>query len=657
MTDASAPLATSSPSGRSTSLAARARETIAAHPTATALGLYSIVALAAVAAAYFAIFTQFAPYDDEGTLLVSLKAFSHGQALYGDVYSPYGPFYYELFGGFFALTGLAVSNDASRLIVIAVWVGASCMYGVSAQRLSGRLLLGVTAMIVAFAVLGVLVNEPMHPQGLCVLLLAGLTLLLAVGSPRRFALAGCGAGALLAALILTKVNLGGLAIAAIGLAAVLTIEPLYRRRWLRWPVIAAFLVLPTLLMARELRADWVRELIAIELLASLALLVAARSLRPARGEADQGMMRWAAGAAAGFAAAFVVIIGALLLSGSSLGDLYDGAVVQGFKIGDVFVIPFSSPTAAADWGIAALAAAILVLRLRPPGGADSLWPGLLRILAGLVIWLTVARAAPFSLGPSSNQEALPLVLAWVAVIPPIGSEGPPYRRFMRVALAALCLTETLQVYPVAGSQVGIAAVSFVAVGAICLGDGLQLLRAWSAARGPQALERFALVTAVLILALGGKMALEAIVRPAASNAILYRDQPALPFAGAGLLHPASNQVAEYSQLVDLLKAHRCTTFIGQPNSDSLYLWSGIEPPKPSAPGAWLVVLDAGEQQRVVDEMRASPRPCAIRNATAADAWLHGAPPPDTPLVRYIAGAFEPAGQVAEWEFLVPKRAQ
>ena len=47
------------------------------------------------------------------------------------------------------------------------------------------------------------------------------------------------AGALLAALALTKINLGIFAVAAVALAAVLTVEPLYRRRWLRWPVVGA----------------------------------------------------------------------------------------------------------------------------------------------------------------------------------------------------------------------------------------------------------------------------------------------------------------------------------------------------------------------------------------------------------------------------------
>jgi len=408
-------------------------------------------------------------------------------------------------------------------------------------------------------------------------------------------------------------------------------------------------------MARELRADWIRDLIALELLATIALLVAARLQRPQRGESDGGMLRWLGCAIAGFAAAGIVIVGALLVTGATVSGLYDGAIVQGVKIGDVFTIPFTSPAAAVDWGIAAVAAAAIVVLVRSGRTGESpFWPGLLRCLAGFVIWLTVARAAPFSLAPAGNQEALPLVLVWVAAVTPAGNLEPPYRRFLRVALPSLALMETLQVYPVAGSQVGIAAVSFVAVGAICLADGVGLLRAWSEARGGRALEGFALVSAVVILALAGSLALKSIARPATSGAVLYHDQPALPFSGASLIHPSPGQVEEYGQLVAMLKAHRCTMFIGQPNVDSLYLWSGIDPPKPSAPGAWLVVLDDVGQQRIVNQLRSTPRPCAIRNDAAADAWLHGSPLPDTPLVRYISRDFEQTGQVGGWLFLEPK---
>jgi hypothetical protein len=626
----------------------------AEHPTASAVALYATVAIIGAVAAYFAIFTGFAGYDDQGTLSLSLESFAHGDTLYGDVYSPYGPFYYELFGGFFALTGWSVSTDAGRLIVIAVWIGASCLYGLSVQRLSGRLLLGVTAMIVAFAVLARLVAEPMHPHGLAVLLLASLTLLLVSGPPRRMGLAGAGAGVLLGALILTKINLGGLAIGAIAVAAVLTIEPLYRRRWLRWTVVALFLAMPTLIMSRELDSEWVRDLVVLELLASVAFLVASRALRPRSGDPDQDLTGWVLGAILGFAWAVLGIIACLLLTGTSLADLYDGAIVQGAKLADLYTSPFISPLAALDWGVAAVAAAALTVRLRG-GDAPSIWPGLLRVAAGVTIWFTIAGSSPFSLNPASNPDALPLVLAWIAAVPPVGVAEGPYQRFLRAALTALALSEVLQVYPVAGSQMWIGAASFVVVGGFCVADGIRALGIWSAARGGRAVERLGLIVMVVTIAVGGKLALETMVRPAVSNAILYGDQEELALPGADKMRLPEASVEEYEGLVRLLHSHRCTTFIGYPNLDSLYHWSGIEPPKPSPPGAWVIVLNDSGQQQVVDEMRASARPCAIRNDALASVWLHESPPPDTPLVHYIFDNFKQVDTAGAWQFLVAKR--
>ena len=169
--------------------------------------------------------------------------------------------------------------------------------------------------------------------------------------------------------------------------------------------------------------------------------------------------------------------------------------------------------------------------------------------------------------------------------------------------------------------------------------------------------RFATVATVLLAALATKLALDVIVRPAATNAVLYSEQPSLPFSGAGLLHLPADQGGEYVQLVNLLHAHHCSTFIGYPNVNGLYLWSGIDPPKPNAPGAWVAVLDSKGQQQAVDEMRASPRPCAIRKDPLADAWLQGRPPPDTPLVHYIFDDFEQVASVNEWQFLLPKRSR
>jgi hypothetical protein len=635
------------------------RDLVAAHPTAVGCGLYAIAAVAAAIAAYLALFTQFAAWDDEGTLLVTLKAFAHGGTLYRNIYSEYGPFYYEVFGGLLALTGHAVTTDLSRSVVIVVWVSTSLLFGLVAQRLTGRLLLGVAGMITAFGVLFVLAGEPMHPHGLAVLLLAAFTLLAVSGPTRRVLWAGGGCGALLAALALTKVNLGAFAIAAVALAAVLTFEPLHRRRWLRGLVIAAFLALPFLIMARDLNESWVRELVALEVFAAGAVVVAAWPARARRGESDADLSRWLLAAAIGFAVAFAAILVVILLTGPTLSDVYDGVIVQATRVRDVLTVPLPFPTAAVDWGIAALAAAALTARLRfGEAEAPTIWPGLLRAVAGLTIWLTIARIAPLGLHPSAgNPDTVPLVLAWVAAIPPAGSREPAYRRFLRVLLPALAVAETLQVYPVAGSQIGIASLAFVPVGALCLSDALTSLRAWSAARGALALERFGVVVGVLTVALAAELAFDSILRPTASNAVLYRNQPSLSVAGASLMHLPASDAETYAGLVEMLHRHRCTSFIGYPSINSLYLWSGIEAPPPTAPGAWMKMLDNAQQQRIVDELRASPRPCAVRSDTRAAGWLQGQPPPQKPLVRYVFEDFKPIAEVGDFKFLVPKTWQ
>jgi hypothetical protein len=637
------------------SLSRRIRDAAAANPAAVAIAVYAIVAMAAMVAAYLAIFTIFQPYDDEGTVLAALRAFAHGETLYRDVYSSYGPFYFELFGGFFSFTGQAVTTDAGRTIVILLWVGTSLLFGLTAQRLTGLLSLGVTAMISAFAALYVLVNEPMHPQGLCVLLL-GVFVLLAVTEPRRRpGWAGAAAGTVLAALLLTKVNVGIFAIAAVVLAAVCTVGVFHRQRWLRLLVGAAFLIMPLLILARDLNLAWVRELLILVVLSIVALLIAARPLRPESGTDDSSLVRWLLGALGAFAVGFVVILAIVLITGPTPADVYNGIVTQAIKVRDLLVLQFLFPPAALDWGIASVGAAALTVRLRGAAGASpSLWSGLLRAAAGVAILLAVAHIAPFGLNPSTgNPDTLPLVLAWVAAIPVAATESP-HRRFLRVMLPALAIAEVLQVYPVAGSQTGIAAVTFVPVGALCLADALSDLRSWAAARGGLAPARLGAVVGVSGVALAAIFALNSIVLPGASNAYVYRDNPKLDLPGATLMRLPAAEVETYTTLVDLLHRYHCTTFIGYPSINSLYLWSGLEAPPPQIPNAWMDALDRAQQQRLVDEFRASPRPCAIRSEERASGYLHGEPPPNLPLVNYVLHDFSPVAEVADFQFLLPK---
>jgi hypothetical protein len=629
---------------------------LAGDPIVAAIFVYALLAMGASVAAYLSVFTVWQGYDDEGTVLVTLQAFARGDTLYNDVYTPYGPFYYELFGGLFALTGQDVTTDTSRSIVIVLWVATSFLVGLTCHRLSGRLALGATGMVTAFTTLYVLSNEPMHPQVLCVLLFGAFFVLAVFGPGRRPLWSGAAAGVLLAMLLLTKVNLGVYAIAAVVLAAALTVEPLRRRRWLSWPAVAAVLVLPIVVIARDLDATWARDLVGVHVLALAAIVVVAWSLAAhGRDDEDDGSGMWLLGGIAGFAFAFIAILGAILLNGSGPSDVYDGVITEALRVRDVITLEFPMSPVVVDWAIAALAAAAVTVRLRRAGGGEpSPWPGLIRAAAGLAIWLSLARIAPLALEPSAgNSNSLPTVLAWIAVIPPAGVAEARWKRFLRVLLPTLAVLEAMQAYPVAGSQLGIASLIFVPVGGLLLADALTSMRAWSASRGDRALERFGIVAAVAVIALAVDFTINVILRPIGTNAVVYRDNQEVPFSGSGQLRLPPAYAADYTRLVDLLHRHRCTDFIGYPNVNSLYIWSGIEPPPPVAPGAWIQALDRERQQRIVDELRRSPRPCAIRNDELAAYWLREDASPDRPLVDYVLDNFRIVDETGEFKFMLP----
>ncbi len=209
-------------------------------------------------------------------------------------------------------------------------------------------------------------------------------------------------GALLGCLVLTKVNVGGYALIAAAAAAFLTWEPLQSRRWLRWPVIAALLILPVFIMYPDLREEWVRQLAALEVLTLAAVAIAAYTARPRTGESSATLQRWLLAALAGGAIALVAILVLLLLTGPSVFRAYDGIITQGLKLRSVFMIPLILPKPAVDWGILAVAAAGLAVWLRRGDGRPSLLPGLFRVGAGIAIWFTVAGLGPFSFGPGGN---------------------------------------------------------------------------------------------------------------------------------------------------------------------------------------------------------------------------------------------------------------
>lgn len=147
------------------------------RPHDTAAYLPGIVRAAALAAAlgltacyaYYVAFSSFASYDDEGFLDLSLRHFIQGRPLYDEVFTQYGPFYYLFNGAVFQLVGVPVDNDSMRLLVIGVWLMCAAAAALCTLRLTGSVVLAVAALAVTGVHLGVLANEPGHPQALSIL--------------------------------------------------------------------------------------------------------------------------------------------------------------------------------------------------------------------------------------------------------------------------------------------------------------------------------------------------------------------------------------------------------------------------------------------------------------------------------------------------------
>jgi len=614
--------------------------------------VYGVLAIACAAAAYYALFSSFSSYDDEGTLLTTLIPFAKGHTLYDQIYTPYGPFYYEIFGGFFALTGKSVSTDASRLIVMVVWTTASLLFGVAVHRITGRLLLGTAGMALSFAVLHVLVNEPMHPVGLALVLIATLTLV-AVTTPTRSPVwGGLLGGALAGCLLLTKINLGVFVIAAGVLTAVFTVPSLRRRRWIWLPIAIAYVAMPLILMAAHFGQDATRAFIVVATAGALSLVIASYggSEPLAVGREVEQWLRWAA---LGLIAAVALIVVVILANGTSVSALWQDTVVQALRQGDIFSVAIKLPGSAPLWAIGSIFAAAAAVQLRFSGLGGSVWGGVGRLGVGLTIWLSAFRVAPFGLG--SFPFAVCLILAWVAALAPSEPAGRPRFALARVLLPAMAVALSLQAYPVAGTQVSAAVVTFVAVGAICIADGWTVIEAWSAERGRVATVRFSTIASLAAGALAAGFIWSGVISNGVKAAKTYSDEPAMPIGGATRLHMPADQLNTYVQLSQLIRGSQCTALVGLPSANSLYLWTFQDPPLPTLPGAWMTQLDDKLQQQVVDEVRQTRHPCAIRNDALLGFWMKGKSPPNSPLVRYIEGSFTPSRTIGGFQFLLPRR--
>ncbi len=615
-------------------------------PTALPVG---VVLLLSALAAYWCLFSQFHYYDDTGFDTYSIRLFAQGHVLYNQVFTPYGPFVYELWGGLLAVLGRPLTTDGAFLSTWVVWVATSLLIGVTAKRLSGRLSLGIVAQVLSFTVLNVAANEPITPDLLVTSMQALIVAVCAFGLARRPEHSLAAVGALVGALLLSKINAGAFALVAVAYAAIATLPRLRRVVVLHWGSRAALVLAGPLLMSKDL--SWSGRYALLGAAGGLALVLAGWRSDPAAEDElrEDESVWWTVNLLRGLGYSALAILGVIFILGTSPGAMFETLIVDGARqrLEDPF--PAVLTHGVLWWALAGVLAALLIRGpLARLGYGGRVWFSLAgaasRILAGLAIWSSLVSAWPFSIAPNA-EFALALPLAWVAALPCGRDDASTATHFLRLLVPALAVMSALFAYPVAGSQIGYGSVLFVLCGAVCVADGLHDLNVLlvnmraSAAAVLAVRAGAAILTATLALV----WTIDFVVRPMGGYRTTYRDERALPFAGATRLHLEPAVVNVFTGLIADARTH-CRTLISMSGLPSLNLWSGLpEPDGLSVIGVWWKALLPAQLTTVLADAEAASGLCEVRNQTEIEAWDGRRPLPQIPLVRFLEQDFVPLG--------------
>jgi hypothetical protein len=573
--------------------------------------------------AYMAMFSGFHAYDDEGYFLILLRDYLSGQPLLSPATPVYGPFFFETMAAVFKLLGLAPSHDAGRFVTAVVWLLSSLLAGVAVFRMTRNLWLAVGAELLAFQSLVALTNEPMSPQGLIALLLAALVTTATFRAERPH-LSAALIGGMVAALCLIKINVGFFAGVAV-LVAWATGLPDRYRRFVMPGAITAIVALPFAVTSTLLDNAWAAEFAFVVALAAGALGVVMLGSRP--GTAPRADAVWIVLGAVVLA---VVCLGIAIAGGTSIGDIWNGLILVSLRVPRVFIAPLDLSVAVDAIAVLSFAAAILVARASAPARLSAA----VRATVGLSVWVALLLVP-------TTVFLFTLPAAWVAAVRPGDEAADMVGPYARVLVPLLVVINTLQTYPVAGTQLSLAAEPQVFVGAICLGD------AWWMARRKAPVRPFAAVMVRAAAVLAGLAFL--VNAPFIAGA--YQTDVPLGLAGAQSMRMPANRSADLRAVVAAID-QRCATFITYPGMNSFYVWSGKKPPTEVRSENWMITFDAGQQQSLVDRLAGVPGLCVVKNQRQVEFWTRGQPVADRPLIRYIDDAFTVAAVSGDYQVLV-----
>ena len=537
------------------------------------------------------LFSSFMLYDDEGYILLSLRNQSEHGALYTEVYSQYGPFFYAALGGFSKLLAFEWDNTSGRWLTLFNWLTASVLCGLLVWRLRQLWTIAMLTTVGVFVLLWTMLQEPGHPGGLLTLLVA-LTALLSCEaihgqkSSRLAVLLGI-SGALTA---LIKINVGAFLVIA-GTVWLLTGQAGRLRGLGQGMAFLVVIVVPFAVMRSLMGHEWV---VTFAVLASLSGLSAAlvANQTPLR---DEQPIQLPLFIGAGVMTTLAVVAWCLA-QGTSLAGQWEGIISEPLRHPGIYSFPV-------NWRPGVVAVAIVGLGLvfawvmRPRSLIVRHLIATTRIVAVAGMLFALLPWVGTSLAALALCYGLPL--AGIFAIPLRPDDISRVREaHCRAWLALMLVLQALQAFPIAGSQLNWGTFLCIPLLLLSVVDALQF---WSEntryAAGKRtrqmatvAIGLITLVPLVQLSRIGWQR-----IHDGAPLGLPGAEKIVLPLPIASALHIiATNAKLNASLLFSL------------PGSYSFNLWTDRPTPTLRNVTHWFSILSESEQQKIITTMQAEP---------------------------------------------------
>ncbi len=572
----------------------------------------------ALVTVYSMSFTGFSEYDDEGYVMIGLRSFLQGNALYDYVHSEYGPFYYLAEASLYTALHLQVTHDAVRAIMGAFWLLSAALCSWSVFRLTRSWILTALGFTAAIQLVRFFTGSPGHPEEVCLVLLIGVLVAACYLSDGAKLWIGALLGSLIAALALTKINIGVYAALAIGLALLKATPGGYKQKALFAGMTISGLVLPFIILTPLLPQEWAQRTVALVVLSiGGAILVAWRS------ETDQFVTPklWIACTVA-LGVAGALVIAPFLMRGTTFSAMLSMSVLQHRGWVKDWYVAFEVPTELIP--VTSLVLAITWVRISASSKARGPMIVVFNVIKFILsaLWITTFLAAQWPL-----MYDLVVPFGWLVLVPSTGdfSKKPS---FARVALCLLSVFSALYMLPVAGTQVAFSLVLTIPIVCVFLDDAGGMLVTVKRSEGVIRLAKIA--AAVVLLTFNAYVALDA--------AQAYRRPEAMRLAGADRIHVPVQIAGDYRWMIATLN-DSCDSNFSMPGIFSLYFWTNTPPPTRLLMSNWIGFLNPQQQQQVVNDLSRIQRLCIVYDPRLVEFWRRGQDVSKSPLARYIHDEF------------------